>query len=95
LLPASVVTTPVLITIWQIRWLSLSATRVCRPSGVTATPVGFLNLALVPTPFVLPELLPASVVTTPVLITIWRIRWLSVSATRACRPSGVTATPVG
>ena len=46
--PAIVVTTPVR-EIWRITWLPESATNIT-PPGDTATPVGPLNHAFVPTP---------------------------------------------
>jgi hypothetical protein len=53
------------------------------PSPTTATPLGTVNCAFVPTPSTKPEdPPPASVVTTPEETTIWRMAWLSVSACR-------------
>ena len=47
------------------------------PFGSIAMPIGLENWALVPTPSLKPLLLPASVVVSPLLRSIFRIRWLS------------------
>jgi hypothetical protein len=58
-------------------------------------PDGELNKALVPTPSEDPTLLPTNTLTTRVLTTTWRIRWLLESATRANTPDGARFTPFG
>src|SRR6266581_4476337 len=74
--PASVVTTPVAMTIRRMVWLVLSATYRLVPLLSMARPVGRLNRAAVPVPSKLPAVpavLPARVVTTPVAMTIRRM----------------------
>merc|ERR1740124_1643999 len=95
-LPASVVTTPVAISTRRMRWLLWSVTSAKTPLGSIATPIGRLNLALLPAPLPKPvESLPASVVTTPVAISTRRMRWLTSSVTSAKTPLGSIATPIG
>jgi hypothetical protein len=62
----------------RIMLLAESATKAYVPSGETLTPVGWLNLALVPTAFVDPLDLatPATVVTERVEMMTWRINSL-------------------
>jgi hypothetical protein len=62
----------------RIMLLAESATKAYVPSGETLTPVGWLNLALVPTAFVDPldPATPATVVTERVEMMTWRIKAL-------------------
>eukprot|EP00966_Prymnesium_polylepis_P200504 4646154-Prymnesium_polylepis.2 len=67
-----------------MRWLLASPTKTFRPSGLTATPRGMSNAALVPIPSAklpLPE--PASVVVTPVETATWRTRSTATRKTLA------------
>ena len=91
--PASVVTTPVVV-IFRTVWLLESATKTL-PAPSTATPWGPLKWAPAPVPSALPDkpAVPASVVTTPVAV-IFRMVWLSESATKTL-PAPSTATPQG
>jgi hypothetical protein len=63
----------------------VSATTANAPSGEILTPIGALNLALVPIPLVLPEIpdLPVRVVTEAVEMPIWRIKEFPESVTKA------------
>jgi hypothetical protein len=76
-------------------WLSVSVTTANKPFVDMVAPIGYLNRELVPNPFAEPTDEPANVVTDAVDITIWRIRWLKVSATKAKEPSGEMVTPKG
>ena len=72
------VTTPVEITIWRMRWLFRSLTKRRVPSVEAATLIGFRKLAPAPVPSAnVPEPEPARVVTTPVDMIIWRIRFIA------------------
>src|SRR6266704_1231145 len=94
--PASVVTTPVAMTIRRMVWLVRSATYRLVPLLSMARPLGWLNLAAVPVPSALPAAPePASVVTTPEAMTIRRMVWLFLSATYRLVPLLSTARPWG
>src|SRR6266699_3199776 len=74
--PASVVTTPVAMTIRRMVLLPLSATYRLVPLLSMARPLGRRNVVAVPVPSALPAVpavLPARVVTTPVAMTICRM----------------------
>merc|ERR1740124_225351 len=95
-LPASVVTTPVAVSTRRMRWFQKSETSAKTPLGSIATPVGRLNLALLPAPLPKPAVpLPASVVVTPVAISTRRMRLLYSSVTSAKAPLGSIATLLG
>ena len=90
--PATVVTTPVPRTTLRILWLPMSATKRL-PMPSRATPSAMSNCAAAPVPSAkpwIPE--PASVVTTPVEMTTWRIAKLSETK-RWSAPSPVI--PIG
>jgi len=98
--PATVETTPVVMTIARIRLLPLSVTKR-EPAPSRATPVGALKRAIVPMPSVLPAAVPmllpppASVVTCLVEMTIIRNLLFLVSATYS-RPAELSrAMPSG
>jgi len=92
-LPASVVTAPRGVTS-RMRWLSVSATTITPLDGITATPDGLLNLAVVPVPSAEAALpLPASVATTPRGVTR-RMQWFPVSATTITPLERITAIAV-
>jgi hypothetical protein len=95
--PASVLTAPVAIAMRRTQLLPESATSANTPSGEIATPTGLSNLADKPEPSTYPLEFanePANVVTTPVAITMRRIRWLVSSVTSAYAPSGEMAMPI-
>jgi hypothetical protein len=93
--PANVVTFLVERMIFLMRWFDVSATKAYTPPEEIAIPLGKLNLAFVPIPFVLPAdaPTPAMVVTLAVEIITRRTRWLFVSATTANVPSLEILTP--
>ena len=73
-LPATVLTTPVAVITLRILWLLLSATYRCALSEVSASPLGWLKVALPAAPSAEPAVpTPASVVATPVATMILRI----------------------
>src|SRR6266581_43651 len=79
--PASVVTTPVAMTIRRMVWLVLAATYRLVPLLSTARPWGRLNSAAAPVPSALPAVpaVPASVLTTPAGV-ILRMVWFLIPA---------------
>src|SRR3970282_2979814 len=88
MLPATVVTAPVEMTILRILLLPLSATYALMPS--VAIPRGLLNRAAVPLASVTPHapvVLPASVLTSPVAMTILRMLLAHESVTYRLAPS--------
>src|SRR6266699_2730545 len=96
--PASVVTTPVAMTIRRMVLLPLSATYRLVPLLSMARPLGRRNVAAVPVPSALPAVpavLPARAVTTPVAMTIRRMVLLLLSATYRLVPLLSTARPWG
>jgi hypothetical protein len=94
--PARVLTEAVETMICRIKWLPKSVTKAEEPSLEKLTQEGPLNLTSVPAPFVEPETdPPASVVTDAVEMTIWRMRLLNRSATRANTPLGEMLIPSG
>ena len=83
-------------TIFLMTLFPVSATSAMTPAASSVTPRGWLNVA-VARPSVLPRTSgePASVVTTPVGMSMRRTRWLYSSATSAIDPAALSATPMG
>src|SRR6266571_1571477 len=92
--PASVVTTPVAMTIRRMVWLVLSATYRLVPLLSMARPVGRLNRAAAPVPSTLPDVpaVPARVLTTPAGV-ILRMVWLFLAPAVYRLPALSRTTP--
>jgi len=80
----------------RMRFLNMSATYSMLPFWSTATSLGKLNVAAVPTPLALPtDTPPASVFTSPVASATRRNAQLYESATYTNTPAESTVTPLG